>query len=64
MQSLPFPSTYPLAFTFAEVNSIRCEDLRWEILGFNVAMGVVFSLFLNPGPLVFLWILVCVSYWQ
>jgi hypothetical protein len=63
-QSLPFPSIDPLAVSFAEVDSIRCQDIRWEILGFNVAMGVILSLFFDPGPLVFFWTLVCVSYWQ
>lgn len=63
-QTLPFPSVFPLAFSFAKVDSLRCRDLRWEILGYNVAMGVIFSLFLDPGPLVYFWLLVCVSYWQ
>lgn len=64
IQSLAFPTVFPLAFEFASVGSRHCRDLRWEILGFNVGMGVLFSFFLDPGPLVFLWTLVCVSYWQ
>lgn len=64
IQSLAFPTAYPLAFSFESVGSAHCEDLRWEILGFNVAMGCILSLLLDPGPLVFLWTLICVSYWQ
>ncbi|KAJ3332359.1 hypothetical protein HDU76_000460 [Blyttiomyces sp. JEL0837] len=44
VSSIPFPSTFPSGFQFLDVETKNCVDIRWKIVGFNVAMSVIFVL--------------------
>lgn len=48
VKSVDFPSTFPSSFRFVEgVSQGGCQDLRDDILGFNVAMTTIFSFFIR-----------------
>ncbi|CDZ98196.1 LCCL domain [Phaffia rhodozyma] len=64
LQSIEFPSIFPLGFSFSHVQTSYCQDLRWNVLVFNVLMTSFLSLFLDPPPLVFFWTLVCQGFWH
>ncbi|BGP13769.1 hypothetical protein JCM10213v2_001707 [Rhodosporidiobolus nylandii] len=65
VESVGFDSTFPSSFRFVEgVNQEGCQDLRDDILGFDVAMSAVFSFFVRPAPQAFFWALFCFGYWH
>ncbi|GAA6029243.1 hypothetical protein JCM8097_003583 [Rhodosporidiobolus ruineniae] len=65
VKSVGFDSVFPRNFRFVEgVDQGGCKDLRDDILGFNVAMTVVFSFFIRPVSLAFYWSLFCFGYWH
>jgi len=48
VESVGFPSTFPSSFRFIDtVEQGSCKDLRNDILGFDVAMTVIFSFFIR-----------------
>ncbi|KAJ3411242.1 hypothetical protein HDV05_002489 [Chytridiales sp. JEL 0842] len=47
--SIPFNSTFPLAYKFIPSNATNCVDLEWYILTFNVVMSVIFVIFFGGG---------------
>lgn len=48
VDSVGFPSTFPSSFRFLdEVDQDNCKDLRNDILGFDVAMTIIFSFFIR-----------------
>lgn len=48
VDSVGFPSTFPSSFRFVDsVKQGSCKDLRNDILGFDVAMSVIFSFFIR-----------------
>lgn len=52
VQSIEFGAPFPNAFAFTACKGYHCSDLRWEILGVNVAFAVVGGLVLDPPALV------------
>ncbi|KAL7415491.1 hypothetical protein BDY24DRAFT_383134 [Mrakia frigida] len=62
--SIPFPTTFPNAFSFTPCKGYNCKDLRWQILGFHIGMAVFLGLFLDPPPLVWFWTLACLGFWN
>ncbi|GAA5848811.1 hypothetical protein JCM3766R1_005315 [Sporobolomyces carnicolor] len=65
VESVDFPSTFPSSFRFVEsVDQASCKDLRNDILGFDVAMSVIFSFFIRPAPQAFFWGLLVFGYWH
>ncbi|KAM0790004.1 hypothetical protein ACM66B_005334 [Microbotryomycetes sp. NB124-2] len=65
VKSVSFDSTFPSSYRFIdEVNQSGCQDLRDEILGYNVAMSTVFSFFIRPAPQAFFWTLFCLGFWH
>ena len=54
VKSITFPSYFPLSISF--IPDIHCNavDLRWHILGVNLAFSIVFSLFVT-SPALFFW---------
>ncbi|GAA5913559.1 uncharacterized protein JCM6883_004458 [Sporobolomyces salmoneus] len=68
VDSVGFPSTFPSSWRFVEgVEQENCKDLRNDILGFNVAMTVIFSFFISgsrPAPQAFFWGLFVFGYWH
>ncbi|GAA6019324.1 hypothetical protein JCM10207_001262 [Rhodosporidiobolus poonsookiae] len=65
VSSIGFASVFPSSFRFIEgVDQGGCKDLRDDILGYNVAMTVVFSFFIRPAAKAFYWTLFCFGYWH
>ncbi|GAA5848300.1 hypothetical protein JCM8547_004472 [Rhodosporidiobolus lusitaniae] len=65
VESVGFESEFPSSYRFIEgVDQGGCQDLRDDILGYEVAMSVVFSFFLRPAPKAFFWALFCFGYWH
>ncbi|GAA6009662.1 uncharacterized protein JCM10292_003882 [Rhodotorula paludigena] len=65
VRSVGFASEFPRSYRFVEgVSQNGCKDLRDEILGFDVAMSVVYSFFIRPSPLAFYWVLLCLGAWH
>ncbi|GAA5884000.1 hypothetical protein JCM16303_001352 [Sporobolomyces ruberrimus] len=65
VESTGFPSTFPSSFRFVDsVEQGSCKDLRNDILGFDVAMTVIFSFFIRPAPQAFFWGLFVFGYWH
>lgn len=54
VKSITFPSYFPLSMQFMPDISCNAVDLRWHILGVNVAFSIVFSLFVT-SPALFFW---------
>lgn len=54
VKSITFPSYFPLSITF--IPDIHCNavDLRWHLLGVNLAFTIVLSLFVT-SPALFFW---------
>ncbi|GAA6022011.1 hypothetical protein JCM11491_005493 [Sporobolomyces phaffii] len=65
VESVGFPSTFPSSFRFVDlVEQGSCQDLRNDILGFDVAMSVILSFFIRPAPQAFFWALFVFGYWH
>lgn len=65
VESVGFPSSFPSSFRFIDsVEQGSCKDLRNDILGFDVAMTVIFSFFIRPAPQAFFWGLFVFGYWH
>ncbi|GAA5911959.1 hypothetical protein JCM8208_002867 [Rhodotorula glutinis] len=65
VKSVGFPSSFPRSYRFVEgVDQGGCQDLRDEILGFDVAMSTIFSFFIRPSPPTFFWVLLCMGAWH
>ncbi|KAK4704548.1 hypothetical protein P7C70_g1654, partial [Phenoliferia sp. Uapishka_3] len=63
--SVGFDSVFPSSYRFVEgVSQADCKDLRDDILGFNVAMSVVFSFIIRPEAAVFFWTLFLGGFWH
>lgn len=61
IQSIDFPTSFPLAFDFSSCENHYCRDLRWEVLGFNVGMMTFLMLVLDPEPIILFWTMVSVG---
>ncbi|SCV73632.1 BQ2448_6062 [Microbotryum intermedium] len=65
VRSASFDSTFPSSYRFVDtVTQQGCQDIRDEILGFDVAMSTIFSFFIRPEPAVFFWTLLCMGFWH
>ncbi|GAA5963286.1 hypothetical protein JCM21900_000320 [Sporobolomyces salmonicolor] len=65
VHSIGFPSAFPSSYRFVDsVEQGGCRDLRNDILGFDVAMTVIFSFFIRPAPQAFFWGLFVFGYWH
>lgn len=65
VQSRSFDTSFPSAYRFiGDTPQKGCRDLRDDVLGFDVAMSVVFSFFIRPSPRTFFWVLLIVGSWH
>ncbi|GAA5883322.1 hypothetical protein JCM3774_005242 [Rhodotorula dairenensis] len=65
VKSQSFDTTFPSSYRFLErVSQTGCQDLRDDILGFDVAMSTIFSFFIRPSPQAWFWVLLCVGAWH
>lgn len=65
VKSQSFDTEFPSAYRFLPPTSqTGCRDMRNDILGYNVAMSVVFSFLIRPGPQAWFWVLVCLGAWH
>jgi hypothetical protein len=65
LTSTPFPSIFPLSFSFLSSTTLHhCKDLRNEALIFNVLASCLLFLVLRPQPIVLFWSLVCMGFWH
>ncbi|KAM0754924.1 hypothetical protein T439DRAFT_297341 [Meredithblackwellia eburnea MCA 4105] len=64
VDSVGFASDFPSSYRFEPVAQGECKDLRDDILGFNVAMSVIFSFVIRPPAFVFFWVLFCMGFWH
>lgn len=65
VQSRSFDTTFPSSYRFLDqVSQTGCQDLRDDILGYDVAMSTVFSFFIRPSPQTWFWVLLCVGAWH
>ncbi|GAA6060100.1 hypothetical protein JCM10212_003508 [Sporobolomyces blumeae] len=65
VDSVGFPSVFPSSYRFVDsVEQGSCHDLRNDILGFDVAMSVLFSFLIRPAPQAFFWGLFVFGYWH
>ncbi len=53
VQSIEFPSYFPLSYQFLPDITCKATDLRWTLLGVNLAYTIIFSLFVTSAPLFF-----------
>ncbi|GAA5885210.1 hypothetical protein JCM6882_009519, partial [Rhodosporidiobolus microsporus] len=65
VESIGFEAAFPSSYRFVEgVDQGGCQDLRDDILGFDVAMSVIFSALVRPAPKAFYWTLFCFGFWH
>lgn len=63
--SIPFPSFFPLSMIFSPTDALHhCNDLRNDVLAFNILCSCVIFFLLRPKPLVLFWCMVCMGYWH
>ncbi|KAJ2898511.1 uncharacterized protein MKZ38_003861 [Zalerion maritima] len=63
LESVGFDSYFPLSYTFLEDVECDAKDLRWEMLGVDLAFMVVLSLF-TASPKVFYFTSIVAMYWH
>lgn len=65
LASLGFPTIFPLGFRFTGGSSIsNCEDIRNQVLAFNVIMSALLFFLFRPHGLAVFWSLVCIGFWH
>ncbi|TFK30791.1 LCCL domain-containing protein [Coprinopsis marcescibilis] len=65
LQSIGFPSIFPLAYRFTKESSFKqCSDLRNEGLALNALVTAAIFLLFSPRPIIAFWSLVCIGFWH
>jgi len=65
LESLGFPTTFPLGFRFAKEEDVpQCKELRHSALGLNVAVTALLFLAVAPKAILAYWSLVCIGFWH
>jgi hypothetical protein len=64
LESVGFPSTFPVSFTLNPGNLPHCSDIQYPVLAFNIAITSLLILVLRPPSLFIFWSLICIGYFQ
>ncbi|KDN44874.1 hypothetical protein K437DRAFT_224606 [Tilletiaria anomala UBC 951] len=63
--SLSFNSTFPSSYRLERMdNGTGCSDDRWKGYFLNVVLSSFVGFVLQPKPIVFFWLLVCLGFWH
>ena len=65
VKSTSFPSSFISSYRFTDsATASNCEDLQWNILGFNVAMLFLFSFVVRAAPAALFWAMFVMGFWH